>query len=59
MSEGREIADYLDDIRDAVTEVEEFTRDMDYEVFAMSSFMTMILLESKTSGPLSKRTYPL
>ena len=34
MSEGREIADYLDDIRDAVTEVEEFTRDMDYEVFA-------------------------
>jgi uncharacterized protein with HEPN domain len=34
MSKGREIADYLDDIRSAVAEVEEFTLGMDYEAFA-------------------------
>jgi uncharacterized protein with HEPN domain len=34
MSKRREIADYLDDILTAVSEVEEFTRDMTYETFA-------------------------
>ena len=34
MSKGREITDYLDDIRDAIAEVEEFTCGMDYESFA-------------------------
>ena len=34
MYEGREIADYLDDIRNAIAEVEEFTRGMTYELFA-------------------------
>jgi uncharacterized protein with HEPN domain len=34
MSKGREIDDYLNDIREAIAEVEEFTRGMDYESFA-------------------------
>ena len=34
MSKGREIADYLNDIRNAIAEVEEFTLGMDYESFA-------------------------
>jgi uncharacterized protein with HEPN domain len=34
MSKGREIADYIDDIRNAVAEVEEFTHGMNYEDFA-------------------------
>ena len=34
MYTGREIADYLDDIRTAIAEVEEFTRDMTFEAFA-------------------------
>ena len=35
MSKGREIADYIDDIRNAIVEVEEFTRGMNYEDFAV------------------------
>ncbi len=34
MYKGREIADYLDDVRNAITDVEEFTRGMDFERFA-------------------------
>ena len=34
MSKGREIADYIDDISNAIAEVEEFTRGMNYEDFA-------------------------
>lgn len=34
MYKGREIADYLDDIRTAIAEVEEFTRGMTFEAFA-------------------------
>jgi uncharacterized protein with HEPN domain len=34
MSKGREIADYLNDIRNAIAEVDEFTRGMDFESFA-------------------------
>jgi uncharacterized protein with HEPN domain len=34
MSRGRVIADYLDDIRNAIVEVEEFTRGMDFRSFA-------------------------
>lgn len=34
MYKGREISDYLDDIRNAIAEVEEFTRDMTFEAFA-------------------------
>lgn len=34
MSKGPEIADYLDDIANAIDEVEEFTRGMSYEAFA-------------------------
>lgn len=34
MSKGREIADSLDDILTALSEVEEFTRGMDYETFS-------------------------
>ncbi|MBI1920186.1 MAG: DUF86 domain-containing protein [Geobacter sp.] len=34
MYKGREIADYLDDIRNAIAEVEEFTRGMTFEAFA-------------------------
>jgi uncharacterized protein with HEPN domain len=34
MSKGREIGDYLNDIRNAIAEVEEFTSGMDYESFA-------------------------
>jgi uncharacterized protein with HEPN domain len=34
MSRGRVIADYLDDIRNAIVEVEEFTRGMDFQSFA-------------------------
>ena len=33
MYKGREIADYLDDIRNAIVEVEEFTRGMTFEAF--------------------------
>jgi uncharacterized protein with HEPN domain len=33
MSKWREIADYIDDIRNAIAEVEEFTRGMNYEDF--------------------------
>jgi uncharacterized protein with HEPN domain len=33
MSKGRETADYLDDIRCAIAEVEEFTRGMSYDAF--------------------------
>lgn len=34
MSKGREMADYLDDIRNAIIEVNEFTSGMNYEDFA-------------------------
>jgi uncharacterized protein with HEPN domain len=34
MSKGREIDDYLDDIRNSIAEVGEFTCGMDYEAFA-------------------------
>jgi uncharacterized protein with HEPN domain len=34
MYKGREIADYLDDIRNAIAEVEEFTCGMTFEAFA-------------------------
>lgn len=34
MSKSRDIADYLNDIRNAIAEVEEFTLGMDYESFA-------------------------
>lgn len=34
MYKGQEIADYLDDIRNAIAEVEEFTRGMTFEAFA-------------------------
>jgi uncharacterized protein with HEPN domain len=34
MYKGREIADYLDDIHNAIAEVEEFTRGMTFEEFA-------------------------
>lgn len=34
MSKGREIADYLDDIRTAIAEAKEFTASMTYEEFA-------------------------
>jgi uncharacterized protein with HEPN domain len=34
MSKGREIADYLDDILTALSDVEEFTRGMCYEEFS-------------------------
>jgi uncharacterized protein with HEPN domain len=34
MSKGQEIADYLNDIRNAIAEVEEFTLGMDYDLFA-------------------------
>ena len=34
MSKGREIADYLNDIRNAIAEMEEFTLGMDFESFA-------------------------
>ena len=34
MSKGREIADYLDDILTALSDVEEFTRGMYYETFS-------------------------
>lgn len=34
MYKEREISDYLDDIRNAIAEVEEFTRDMTFEAFA-------------------------
>ena len=34
MYKGREIADYLDDIRTAIAEVEEFTCGMTFEAFA-------------------------
>jgi len=34
MSKGREIADYLDDILTALSDVEEFTRGMCYEAFS-------------------------
>ena len=33
MSKGREIADYLGDILNAIVEVEEFTRGMSYDAF--------------------------
>ena len=33
MSEGREITDYLDDIRSSIADVEEFTRGMSYDAF--------------------------
>lgn len=33
MFKGREITDYLDDIRNAISEVEDFTRGMDFEAF--------------------------
>jgi len=33
MSKGRETVDYLDDIRGAIAEVEEFTRGMSYDAF--------------------------
>jgi uncharacterized protein with HEPN domain len=35
MSKGREISDYLDDIKTAIDDIEEFTRGMSYEVFAV------------------------
>lgn len=34
MSKGLEIADYLNDIANAIDEVEEFTKAMSYEAFA-------------------------
>jgi len=34
MSKGREVGDYLDDIRNAIAEVKEFTSGMNYEDFA-------------------------
>ena len=34
MSKGREITDYLDDILTALSDMEEFTRDMNYEIFS-------------------------
>ncbi len=34
MSKGREIADYHNDIRNAIAEMEEFTLGMDYDSFA-------------------------
>jgi uncharacterized protein with HEPN domain len=34
MSKGREITDYLNDIRNAIAEVAEFTSGMDFESFA-------------------------
>ena len=34
MSKGREVVDYLDDIRNAIAEVKEFTSGMNYEDFA-------------------------
>lgn len=33
MSKGREISDYIEDIISAVSDVEDFTRDMSYEMF--------------------------
>lgn len=35
MSKGREIADYLNDILDAIVEIEEFIRGMSYEAFVV------------------------
>lgn len=34
MSKGREISDYLNDIRNAIADIDEFTCGMDYESFA-------------------------
>jgi len=34
MSKGREISDYLDDIVTAIADVEEFTNEISYEMFA-------------------------
>ncbi|ABQ24626.1 HepT-like ribonuclease domain-containing protein [Geotalea uraniireducens] len=34
MYRGREISDYLDDIRNAIAEIEEFTHGMTFETFA-------------------------
>ena len=35
MSKGREIVDYLDDIRTAIAEVKEFTAGMTFDEFAV------------------------
>lgn len=34
MSSGREISDYLDDMKTAIAEIEEFTSGMDFDAFA-------------------------
>jgi uncharacterized protein with HEPN domain len=34
MSKGQEISDYLDDAVTAITDAEDFTRGMSYEMFA-------------------------
>lgn len=34
MYSGREISDYLSDIRTSIAEIEEFTRGMDFDAFA-------------------------
>jgi uncharacterized protein with HEPN domain len=46
MSKWREIADYIDDIRNAIAEVEEFTRGMNYEDFTADKKPSMPLSEA-------------
>ncbi len=56
MSKGREIADYLDDILTALSEVEEFTRGMDYETFsADKKTINAVIRSLEVLGEAAKR----
>ncbi len=46
MSKGREIADYLGDILNAIVEVEEFTRGMSYDTFIVDKRTTNAVIRS-------------
>ncbi len=47
MSKGREIFGYLDDIVTAITDAEEFTHGMSYEMFAADNKTATSALSSK------------
>ena len=42
MSKARDLTDYLDDIITAIADVEEFTRGISYEVFAVDKKTSML-----------------
>jgi uncharacterized protein with HEPN domain len=59
MSKGREIADYLDDILTALSDIEEFTRGMYFETFSEDKKTINAVIRSlEVIGEATKRIPP-